>query len=952
MAKDKNRKKGIVDPRKAERASKRAASKADKAKADADLQGKVEKANTIAAAIQENRSEDTTPAAPSVTPPTSLPQLDADVKLGYADRPIARGERPIPTLDAADVADDALQAAAIREDERRQALVESGENLQPRTPLDVVKGIQDRRAAAEQERVAGMARVDLPSNVGEGFDEVTDAEAARRSSGRTARRGTGIVDFRDIAGSGREGAGLTSEQEARAARRTAARAESAASAGMDVERRSAAEAVFGGEVEDWGAGQRPYTDKPEVMDLARRLKTTELMDQGKEITPEAVETGLQGGPHQRMARIIHHTGMTAEEVQNHIGGRPSIATDKLNELHETVMRNVRSRRKNDVLPRMGLVRGEDGSITATEAAQNETWQHPTEKDANGLPKTYKVSDMHPDMVKQLNHPWGGVQSENEFEGTTVLRETPAISGAAKDNPALRYANTVTKRAGDYMPVSIRFGHSKNAAGSWSFTPPPEGFTDSNLSDPQGFTSNVTHITDAIREGRTRAGTRPAHAEHTKNLIEQLAAEGKRIGVKRQVTVPMPGFTQNGGAPATTTYKRDIVDIPKAGDDNIVTYDDLPHVKDANGNLVPLAPRSGVPGTGRSVHVVQTGRGNQFTSPAERSAEVFAADIPDPQRRENAAEAFGGPVADDVVESKKVNRSPRVAGALRSPTAPVGRQFQGVQGVEPQYRGKQGIIPGFENYGNVERQRAIPEVFSTRTLEGPLPAGVDTRAAAGLTEKMTPENTPEKIIGEAIEFRDVETSPGVTERLRVPGPGRAVTVKPNVLRGSEAATLNTGLPDSRTLRLRAEAASGRPTIGAVEQPAPAKKPDYTQDELDFNPRVPGVVKTRQFMLGDIRTLTDAEQSVENVGANTIRGMNPPRANFDVGSPAATAARPTTQTPTSSGVVELAKRGGGRRGLQAGEKVEGTNVVVNSTKGGVKGKKSRPLKRPPNSAALAE
>jgi hypothetical protein len=952
MAKDKNRKKGIVDPRKAERASKRAASKADKAKADADLQSKVEKANTIAAAIQENRPADTTPAATaSVTPPTSLPKLDDDVKLGYADRPIARGERPVPTLDAADVADDALQAAAIREDERRQALVESGENLQPRTPLDVVKGIQERRAAAEQERVAGMTRVDLPSNVGEGFDEVTDAEAVRRASGRTARRGTGVVDFRDIAGSGRENAGLTSEQEARAARRTAARAESAASAGMDVERRSAAEAVFGGEVEDWGAGQRPYTDKPEVMDLARRLKTTELMDQGKEITPEAVETGLQGGPHQRMARIIHHTGMTAEEVQNHIGGRPSIATDKLNELHETVMRNVRSRRKNDVLPRMGLVRGEDGSITATEAAQNETWQHPTEKDANGLPKTYKVSDMHPDMVKQLNHPWGGFQSENEFEGTTVLRETPAISGAAKDNPALRYANTVTKRAGDYMPVSIRFGHSKNAAGSWSFTPPPEGFTDSNLSDPQGFTSNVTHITDAIREGRTRAGTRPAHAERTKSLIEQLAAEGKRIGVKRQVAVPMPGFTQNGGAPATTTYKRDIVDIPKAGDDNIVTYDDLPHVKDANGNLVPLAPRSGVPGTGRSIHVVQTGRGNQFTSPAERSAEVFMAS-PDPQRREDAAAAFEGPVADEVEDSKKTNRSPITSAALRSPTAPVGRQFQGVAGVEPQYRGKQGIIPGFEAYGNVERQRAIPEVYSTRTLEGPLPAGVDTRAAAGLTEKMTPENTPEKIIGEAIEFRDVETSPGVTERLRVPGPGRAVTVKPTVLRGSEAATLNTGLPDSRTLRLRAEAASGRPTIGAVEQPAPAKKPDYTQDELDFNPRVPGVVKTRQFMLGDIRTLTDAEQNVENVGANTIRGMNPPLANFDVGSPAATAARPTTQTPTSSGVVELAKRGGGRRGLQAGEKIKGTNVVVNSTKGGVKGKKSRPLKRPPNSAALAE
>jgi hypothetical protein len=430
---------------------------------------------------------------------------------------------------------------------------------------------------------------------------------------------------------------------------------------MDVERRSAAEAVFGGEVEGWSAGQRPYTDKPEVMDLARRLKTTELMDQGKEITPEAVETGLQGGPHQRMARIIHHTGMTAEEVQNHIGGRPSIATDKLNELHETVMRNVRSRRKNDVLPRMGLARGEDGSITATEAAQNETWQHPTEKDANGLPKTYKVSDMHPDMVKQLNHPWGGVQSENEFEGTSVLRETPAISDSAKKNPALRYAVTTAKSAGDYMPVSIRFGHSKNAAGSWSFTPPPEGFTDSNLSDPQGFTSNVTHITDAIREGRTRAGTRPAHAEHTKSLIEQLAAEGKRIGAKRQVTVPMPGFTQNGGAPATTTYKRDIVDIPKAGDDNIVTYDDLPHVKDANGNLVPLAPRSGVPGTGRSVHVVQgtMGLGKQFKSPAESSAEVLGgafggADQATPVRqvenRADASAAFGGEVATDATEA--------------------------------------------------------------------------------------------------------------------------------------------------------------------------------------------------------------------------------------------------------------------------------------------------------------
>jgi hypothetical protein len=950
MAKDKNRKKGIVDPRKAERASKRAASKADKAKADADLQGKVEKANTIAAAIQENRPEDTTPAATaSVTPPTSVPKLDDDVKLGYADRPIPRGERPIPTLDAADVADDALQAAAIRDDERRQALAESGEAVQPRTPLDVVRGIQDRRAAEEQERVANMTRVDLPSNVGEGFDEVTDAEAARRASGRTARRGTGIVDFRDIASGGREGAGLTAEQQARAQSRLEGRID-----------KSLAFEATGGDASTQGF--RPYTDTPEILATARRLKTTELMDQGKEVTPEAVEEGLQGGPHQRMARIIHHTGMTAEEVQSHIGGRPSIATDKLNELHETVMRNVRSRRKNDVLPRMGLARDENGGIVATEAAQNETWQHPTEKDANGLPKTYKVSDMHPDMLKQLQHPWGGVQSENEFEGTTVLRETPAISDSAKKNPALRYAVTAAKSAGDYLPVSIRFGHSKNAAGSWSFTPPPEGFTDSNLSDPEGFTSNVTHITDAIREGRTRPGTRSAHADNTKNLIEQLAAEGKRIGLKRQVAVPMPGFTQNGGAPATTTYKRDIVDIPKAGDDNIVTYDDLPHVKDANGNLVPLAPRSGVPGTGRSVHVVQgtMGLGRQFKSPAESSAEVLGgafggADQATPVRQEenraDAAAAFGGEVATDATEA--IDKGPRSARSrsLVQGDSRVGKQFMGVAAL-PGRGAKQGIIPGFENYGNVERQRAIPEVFSTRTFEGPLPSGVESRSAAGLTEKMTPENTPEKIIGQEIEFRDVETSPGVTERVRVPGPGRPIKVKPTVLSGSPASTINTGLPDSRTLRLRAEAESGRPTIGSSEQPAPVKKPDYVQEELDFNPRVPGVVKTRQFMLGDIRTLTDAEQNVENVGANTIRGMNPPRANFDVGSPAATAARPTTQTPPSSGVVELSKRGGGRRSLQTGERVEGTDVVTNSTKGGVKGKKSRPLKRPPNSAAITE
>lgn len=929
MAKDKKRKKGIADPRKAERAARRTASKADKAKADAALDAKVEKANTIAKSISDARPEvETTDAASAYTPPTSIPEPDEDVKLGYADRPIPRGERPVGKLDKETLAEDAAQAAIIREDDNRRALQESGEFVEPRTPLDVVKAIQERRTAAEQERVAGMARVDLTSNVGEGFEEVSDAEAARRASGRTARRGTGVVDFSQIAESGREGAGLTSAQEERAARRLAVREER-------TERRSAAEEAFGGVVEGQ-SGLRPYTDKPEVMDLARRLKTSELMDQGKEITPEAVETGLQGGPHQRMARIIHHTGMSADEVQSYIGGRPSIAADKLNELHETVMRNVRSRRKNNVLPRMGLARGADGSITATDAAQNEVWQHPTEKDANGFPKTYKVSDMHPDMVKQLNHPWGGVQSENEFEGTSVLRETPALSDPS---PSLRYAVANPKSAGDYLPVSIRFGHSKNAAGAWSFTPPPSNFSDSSLADPEGFTSNVTHISDAIREGRLRPGTRSAHAERTKTLIDQLAGQGKRIGPKRQVAIPMPGFTETGGAPARTAYKRDIVDIPKAGDDNIITYDDLPHVKDANGNLVPLAPRSGVPGTGRSVHVVQgtMGLGQQFKSPAEQSAEVLGgafggADQATPVRQEenraDAAAAFGGSVETDATAAiAKGPRSSRSRDLIRG-NAAVGQQFMGPRGLSPQYRGKQQIIPGFEKYGNLERERGISPEPILQAVEGPM------TKAQSLAFKET-----------GIDPEATNRSTGFAQRVMTTKVGENDW-------GVPAETVNTSIPDARTLRLRAEAESGRGTADVIEQPAAKTASDYTQDELDFSPRSPGVVKTRQFMLGDIRTLTDAERNVENVGANTIRGMNPPRANFDVGSPAATAARSTVETPPSSGVVEISKRGGGRRKLQAGERVEGTNVVVNSTKGGAKGKKSRPLKRPPNSAALAE
>jgi hypothetical protein len=911
MAKDKNRKKGIVDPRKAERAAARAAGKAEKAKADTELQGKVDRANTIAASIRENRPEGTAPAAPSVTPPTELPQLDEDVKLGYAGRPIPRGERPLAKLDAADVADDALQAAAVREDEARQAKIDSGETVAPRTPLDVVRGIQERRASAEQERVAGMSRVDLPSAVGEGFDEVTDAEAARRASGRTARRGTGIVDFRDIASGGRESAGLSGPQQERAQSRLEGR----------VEKALAFEAT-GGDASTQGF--RPYTDPPEILATARRLKTAELMDKGQEVTPEIVESGLQLGPHQRMARIIHHTGITAEQLRGYLGGRESIAEDKLNELHETVMNNVRSRRKNDVLPRMGLVRGEDGSITATEQAQNEVWQHPTEKDANGLPKTYKVSDMHPDMVKQLNHPWGGVQSENEFEGTAVMRETPAISDTAKKNPAARYAIANAKSAGDYLPVSIRFGHSKNAAGSWSFTPPPSGFSEGNLSDPEGFTSNVTHITNAIREGKSRPGTRKSHSEIANNLLAELDPAKQRMVGRQQVTVPMPGFTQTGGAPATTAYKPQIMDIPPAGDDSIVTYDDLPHVKDSNGKLVPLAPRSGRAGTGRSVHVVQgtMGLGQQFTSPAEESAKVLggfevtpATEKTRTRKKKDGTEKVTVTqvpgVASNVAEGQMVegNRSSQSRRLIRGNRA-VGKQFMGVEGVEPRYRGKQSIIPGFENYGNVERERGIPAVINTKYAEGPLPAGVDTRSEAGLVERKT------------------------------------------ILNAEPARTINSPLSDSRMLRQRAEAESGRGVIGAVEQPAPAKKSDYTQDELDFNPTAPGVVRTRQFMLGTVRPLTDAEQSVENVGANTIRGMNPPARNFDVGSPAATAAPATTAPAISSGEIELSKRGGGRRKLQKGEKVVGTSVRVGSTKGGAKSSRTRPLKRPPNSAALAE
>lgn len=908
MAKEKkNRRKGIVDPRKAERAQRRAAASQGKAESDAELATKAYRANKIAKAIASDKPETETTA--EVTPPASVPQLDEDVKLGYAGRPIPRGERPVAKLDAADVADDAAQAAIIREDDARQAKIESGEAVQPRTPLDVVRGIQERRAAAEQERVAGKARVDLPSAV-DGFDEVSEGEVVRRSAGRTARRGTGLVDFGSMAGGGRGRAGLTAEQSERAARRLSEREQR-------TERRSAAEEAFGGVVEGQ-SGLRPYTDTPEVMDLARRLKTSDLMDQGKDITPEAVEEGLQGSHHQRLARIIHHTGLSAEEVQGYAGGRQSMAVDKINELHETVMRNVRSRRKNDVLSRMGLARGEDGSITATEGAQNETWQHPTEKDANGLPKTYKVSDMHPDMLKELQHPWGGVQSENEFEGTAVLRETPALPSGK--SPALRYATSTMKSAGDYLPVSIRFGHNKNAAGSWSFTPPPAGFETGN---PEGLTSNVTHIVDAIREGRTRGrGTRKSHAEVANNLIAELDPAKQRVIGKRQVAVPMPGFTQDGGKPATTAYEPMVTDVPHAGNDSMVTYDDLPHVKDQHGNLVPLAPRAGRAGTGRSVHVVQgtMGLGQQFTSPAEESAKTLMGfevtpatektrtrKLKDGTEKVTTRQVPG--VVSNVAEGAMAGgeRSSQSRRLIRGNRA-VGKQFMGADALAPEYRvrNQTQIIPGFEKYGNVERQRGIPAVVDTKFAEGPLPESVGTRSDAGLVERTTRLNA------------------------------------------QPAETISTGIPDQRSLRLRAEAESGRGVIGAVEQPAPAKAAEYTQPELDFNPTSPGVVRTRQFMLGTVRPLTDAEKSVENVGANTIRGMNPPARNFDVGAPTATAAPSTVQTPVSSGEVQLSKRGGGRRKLAKGEKVQGTDVVVNSTKG----PKKRALKRPSNSAALAE
>ena len=919
MAKEKkNRKKGIVDPRKAERAKGRAAAAQGKAESDADTATKAYRANKIAKAIASEKPETETTA--EVTPPASVPQLDEDVKLGYAGRPIPRGERPVAKLDAADVADDAAQAAIIREDDERQAKIESGEVVKPRTPLDVVRGIQERRAAAEQERVAGKARVDLPSAVDTGFDEVTEGEVVRRSAGRTARRGTGLVDFGNMAGGGRGRAGLTEEQTARAAGRAEGRkaAEEKALAGADPVRRSAAEEVFGGAVEPLTAGERYYTDKPEIMDLARRLKTADLMDQGKEVTPEAVEDGLQGGHHQRLARVIHHTGLSADEVHSYLGGRQSIAHDKLNEFHETVMTLVRSRRKSDVLPRMGLVRNEDGGFTPTEVAQSQDWQHPTEKDANGLPKTYKVSDMHPDMVRQLNHPWGGSQSENEFEGTSVVRETPAIPGKAEKNPSLRYQIANMRSAGDYLPVSIRFGHSKNAAGAWSFTPPPEGF---EKGETGPYTSNVTHITDAIREGRTRSsGTRKSHAEVANNLIAELDPAKQRVIGQRQVAVPMPGFTQDGSPSSKTAYEPMVTDVPHAGEDSMVMYDDLPHVKDSNGNLVPLAPRAGKAGTGRSVHVVQgtMGMGQQFTSPAEESAKTLMGfevtpatektrtrKLKDGTEKVTTRQIAG--VASNVAEGAMADgeRSSQTRRLVRGNRA-VGKQFMGVEGVEPRYRAKQGVIPGFENYGNTELQRGIPAVVDTKFAEGPLPESADTRSEAGLVERTTRLNA------------------------------------------QPSQTINTGISDSRIMRSRAEAESGRGVIGAVEQPAPKAASDYTQPELDFNPSAPGVTRTRQFMLGTVRPLTESEKSVENVGANTIRGMNPPARNFDVGAPTATAAVSTTQPAVSSGEVELSKRGGGRRGLAKGEKVQGTDVVVNSTKG----PKKRALKRPPNSAALAE
>lgn len=755
MAKDKKKprkRKGIQDPRKEQRKAgrERVAGEREELKKRQGLAETV--AKNVSQIPRQPAQETPTVNDTSVTPKIVNTDEEPDVNpTGYGRR-ITTPRTPA-TLDPRDVAEDKATVESVNKFEAEP----------PKSDPTVIKTIMERRRAAKAKSDATRANLTeeaTVSGVGSG-EEPTPGQQRFQEAQRSPSTRAGTIRYSNIPSSPTDMVPLMSKK------RAAARLQRPVTQNPPVART---------------ADEEP---RPEIDNTAKRLAMSSLFDRGVELNDENVKQELMSNiTHEQKARVMAYTGLSHDEIAGYLGRNEREARNRLSNLHEGVMQFQRARRKIEVHKDMGLEKTKEGSFVPTKAAEREFWQHPTETNPNGTPKVYRVSDMHPDMVKQLNDPsgWGGHRTTQEVEGT----KGSAASGTVE-------------------PVVTHFGHHKTGDRNrevWTFKAPPKGWGEDaslagSLKDKEslarmGITPNVSSMTARViqgykgdvdvlkQKGDDSKSSRQRHQDEVLGLLESAETAhsevsgkrssgfvGKRKVAKGISKVPGPGFTNVEELKPIPVGK-----VKKSKDDMFtIKGEGLPAVRDEQGNPKPLPPRAGRRG--------------------------------------------GTTVVDDPVTGGSVQRRAVLV------------TQQGTGGFSEEDRRK--VLAG-------RRSDEMGKMF-----RGPQPQGRQLSFDFGV-------NIPE---------------------------------------------------DTGAARAQAEAKSGRPTIGLGTE-TPATTPPAKQYMIPFEG------KSRQFLGGNVRALTEQEANVETAGANTVRGSNPPRRLFDVGVPEPTAARSKQLPPKESKSLPLTGR----------------------------------------------
>ena len=773
MAKDKKKprkRKGIQDPRKEQRKAgrERVAGEREELKKRQGLAETV--AKNVSQIPRQPAQETPTVNDTSVTPKIVNTDEEPDVNpTGYGRR-ITTPRTPA-TLDPRDVAEDRATVESVKKFEAEP----------PKSDPTVIKTIMERRRAAKAKSDATRANLTeeaTVSGVGSG-EEPTPGQQRFQETQRGPSSRAGIVNYGRTATPPAEIAPRTSTS--RAEKRLKRRQPE----GTDPEGNKRPILWMGVSSNPPVARTEDEEPRYEIDNTARRLALSSLLDRGMDPSDDAVTRELiTNTEHEQKARVMTYTGLSHDEITNYLGKNEREARNRLSNLHEGVMQFQRARRKIEVHKDMGLAKTSEGSFVPTKAAEREFWQHPTETNPNGTPKVYRVSDMHPDMVKQLNDPsgWGGHRTTQEVEGT----KGSAASGTVE-------------------PVVTHFGHHKTGDRNrevWTFKAPPKGWgEDASLAGAlkdkaslarMGITPNVSTMTARVvqgyrgdidvlkQKGDDSKSSRQRHQDDVLGLLESAETAhtevsgkrssgfvGKRKVAKGVPKVPGPGFTNVEELKPIPVGK-----VKKSKDDMFtIKGEGLPAVRDEQGNPKPLPPRAGRRG--------------------------------------------GTTVVDDPVTGGSVQRRAVLV------------TQQGTGGFSEEDRRK--VLAG-------RRSDEMGKMF-----RGPQPQGRQLSFDFGV-------NIPE---------------------------------------------------DTGAARAQAEAKSGRPTIG-VGTETPATTPPAKQYMIPFEG------KSRQFLGGNVRALTEQEANVETAGANTVRGSNPPRRLFDVGVPEPTAARSKQLPPKESKSLPLTGR----------------------------------------------